>query len=65
VECIQITRDRRRRRKTIRKIIQKDLKVNELDRDMIYDRVLWRHLILVADPTYWGKAWLLYKNASS
>jgi hypothetical protein len=31
--------------------IKKDLEINELNRDMIYDRTLWRHLILVADTT--------------
>jgi len=33
-----------------RQTIKKDLEINELDRDMIYDRTLWRRLIHVADP---------------
>ena len=33
-----------------RETIRKDLEVNELDPNLIYDRTLWRHLIHVADP---------------
>jgi len=47
MEDSQITRGRRRSRKTIRK----DLEINELDPNMVYDRTLWRNLIHVADPT--------------
>jgi len=45
--------------KTIRKIITKNLEINELDRNMVYDRTLLRKLIHVADPIEWDKAWLL------
>ena len=31
--------------------IMKDLEINELDPNMVYDRTLWRNLIHVADPT--------------
>jgi hypothetical protein len=56
----QITRDEGRPKKPIRETIKKDLGINELDRDMIYDRTLWRSLIHVANnPTFWDKAWLL------
>jgi hypothetical protein len=47
MEDSQIPRGRGRPRKTIRK----DLVINELDRNMVYDRTLWRYLIHVADPT--------------
>jgi hypothetical protein len=30
--------------------IRKDLEIKELDRNMVYDRTLWRNLIHVADP---------------
>jgi len=30
--------------------IKKDLEINELDRNIFYDRTLWRNLIHVADP---------------
>jgi hypothetical protein len=59
IEDDQITRDVGRSRKTIREIIKKDPEINELDRNMIYDRTLLRNLIHVAEPTYWNKAWLL------
>ena len=42
---------RGRPRKTIRETIRKDLELNELDPNLVYDRTLWRHLIHVADPT--------------
>jgi len=35
----------------IRETIRKDLEVNELDPNMVYDITLWRNLIYVADPT--------------
>jgi len=40
LEDSQITRGRGRPRKTIREIIKKDLEINELDRNMVYDRTL-------------------------
>jgi len=43
-----IRRGRGRPRKTTR-TVKKDLEVNELDRDMNYDRKLWLNLIHVAD----------------
>jgi len=30
---------------------RKDLEVNELDPNLVYDRTLWRNLIHVGDPT--------------
>jgi len=37
-------------KETIRETIRKDLEINELEKDMVFDRTLWRHLIHVADP---------------
>jgi hypothetical protein len=51
MEESQVKRGRGRHKKTIRETIRKDLEVNELDPNMIFDRTLWRHLIHVADPT--------------
>jgi len=51
IEGSQITRGRGRPRKTIRETIKKDLEINELEKDMLFDRTLWRCLIHVADPT--------------
>lgn len=45
----QITRGRGRPRITNRETIWKDLEINELDGDMIYDRTLSCHLINVAE----------------
>jgi len=59
MEESQVRRGRGRPRKTIRETIRKDLEVNELDPNLVYDRTLWRHLIHVADPTWWDKARLL------
>jgi len=59
MEESQVKRGRGRPRKTIRETIRKDLEVNELDSNMVYDRPLWLNLIHVADPTWWEKAWLL------
>lgn len=39
--------------------IKKDLEIDELDRDMIYDRTLSCCLIHIADSTKWDKDWLL------
>jgi len=51
MEESQVKRGRGRPRKTIRETIRKDLEVNELDLNLVYDRTLWRHLIHVADST--------------
>jgi hypothetical protein len=51
MESRRITRGKGRPRKTITKTIKKDLVINELDRDMIYDRTLWWCLIDVIGPT--------------
>jgi hypothetical protein len=59
MEESQVKRGRGRPKKIIRKTIRKDLEVNELDPNMVFDRTLWRHLIHVADPTWWDKAWWL------
>jgi hypothetical protein len=48
MEESQVKRGRGRLRETIKN----DLEVNDLDRNMVYDRTLWRSLIHVADPTY-------------
>jgi len=45
MEESQVKRGKGRPKKTIRK----DIEVNELDSNMIFDR-RWRHLIHVADP---------------
>jgi len=50
--------DHYRKKKTY-KTIKKDLEINKLDRNNVYDKILWRNLINVADPTYWDKIWLL------
>jgi len=42
--------------KTIRKSIMKDLKVNKLNLNMIYDRTLRRNLIYVVDLTVCDRA---------
>ena len=34
----------------LRETIRKDLEINELEKDMVFDRTLWRCLIHVADP---------------
>jgi len=46
-----VKRGRGRPKKTIRETIRKDLEVNELDSNLVYDRTLWRNLIHVDDPT--------------
>jgi len=51
MEGSQITRCRGRPRKTIRETIKKDLEMNELEKDMVFDRRLRRRLIHVAEPT--------------
>jgi hypothetical protein len=38
MEGSQISRDEGRPRKTIRETIKKNLEINQLDRDMIYDK---------------------------
>lgn len=52
VERIQATRGRGRPRKTIREVvIKKDLEINNLDRSMVVDKILWQKLIHVVDST--------------
>jgi len=51
MEESQVKRGRGRPRKTIRKIIRKDVEVNKLDPNMIYDRTIWCNLILVVELT--------------
>jgi hypothetical protein len=51
MEGSQITRGRERPIKTIRGTVKKDLEINELDKDMINDRTLWRRLIHLTDST--------------
>jgi hypothetical protein len=40
MEGIHITRGRERPRKTIRETAKKDLEINELEKDMVFDRTL-------------------------
>lgn len=47
----QTTRGRGRSRKTTREVIKKDFEINDLDRDIVLDKTLWRKLIHVIDPT--------------
>jgi hypothetical protein len=54
-----LTRGRGIPRKTIRETIRKDLEINELEKDMVFDRTLWHCLIHVAESTKWDKARLL------
>jgi len=51
MEGSQITRGRGRPRKTIRETIRKNLEINELDGNMVYDRTLWHKLIHVPNST--------------
>ncbi|KAH1204730.1 Retrovirus-related Pol polyprotein from type-1 retrotransposable element R2 [Glycine max] len=51
MERRQTIRGRGKPKKTIREVIKKDLELNDLDRSMVLDRILWRKLIHVADPT--------------
>ena len=51
MESSLITRDKGRHRKTIGKTIIRDLNINGLNKNIIYDRALWHHLIHVANPT--------------
>jgi len=60
LEESHIKRGRGRPRKTIRKTIRKDLEVNELNSNMIYDKkTIWRNLILAVELTWWNKTLLL------
>ena len=47
----QIKRGKGRPMKTIRETIRNDLKVNDLIRNKIYDKTLWRNFIYVVNPT--------------
>jgi len=51
MEGSQITIGRGKPRKTIRETIKKDLEINELEKDMVFNRTLWCHLIHAVDPT--------------
>jgi len=51
IEESHVKRGNGRPRKTIRETIRKDLEVNELNLNLVYDRTLWRNLIHVPDPT--------------
>lgn len=39
--------------------IRKYLEINELEKDMLYDRMIWRCLVNVADSILCDKPWLL------
>ena len=51
MENSPIIRGRRRPRKTMDKTVKKDLYLNGLSINMIYDRIQWCLLIHVANPT--------------
>ena len=51
MEDCHTTRGRRIPRKTIREDIKKELDINELDLNMIYDKILWGTLTHVTDST--------------
>jgi len=51
MEGSQVIRGRGRPRKSTRETMWKDLEINELEKDMIFVRTLWRRLIHVANPT--------------
>jgi len=51
MEESHVKRGRGRPKKTIKETIRKDLEVNELDSNLVYDRTLWRNLNHGADPT--------------
>jgi len=51
IEKSHVKRGRGRPKKTIRETNRKDLEVNKLDSNLVYDRTLWRNLIHVTDPT--------------
>jgi len=50
MEDSQITRGKGKSRKTIRETVKEVLEMNESDRNMVYDRTLWRNLTNIADP---------------
>lgn len=41
---------------TIREVIKKDFEINDLDRNIVLNRILWRKSIHVVDPNLWNKA---------
>lgn len=45
-----ITKERWKPKKTIKETIRKELKINELNSNIIYDIILWRSLIHLTDP---------------
>lgn len=51
MERREIIRGKGRPRKTIREVIKKYLEINNLDRNMVLNRTLWKKLIHVTDPT--------------
>lgn len=42
-------RGRERPRKNIREVVKEDLEMNNLDKNMVRNRILWLKLIFVAD----------------
>ena len=46
-----VIRGRGRPKRTIDETIRRDLKFNDLNENMVFDRTLWRRMIHVADPT--------------
>ena len=46
-----VVKVRERLRKIINKTIKKDLDINSVNVNMIYDKILWHYLIYIADST--------------
>ena len=55
MEGSNVTRGRGKPRKTIGETVKRDLHVDSLTINTIYDRVLWYRLIYVIDPILWEK----------
>ncbi|KAF1880112.1 hypothetical protein Lal_00022241 [Lupinus albus] len=59
MEASPVPRGRGKLRKLIGEMIKKDLQLNALSMNMIYDRTLWRRSIHVTSPPNEIDAWLL------
>lgn len=57
IESIEIGRGKRRTWNTLKGTVKTE--IIGLDRDIIYNRTLWCHLIDVPNLTWWNKTWLL------
>jgi len=45
-----VKRSRGRPKKTLNEVIERDLRVNNLSKDLVFDRAQWRRMIHVVDP---------------